>query len=480
VTLVTAADPTLAADVVGSIVERVAGGRAKRRRLATELTDEPSVLTTGRSPASKAVGDLLLALRAAGAARIRPPGCADCGREITSIQRRGDHWYCSPCLVRPQTCAQCGNSRQVAFRDRHGRPRCGMCPDQDDRDPLAVLVDVITAVDPGLSPETVTSAIQATATKQAHLQRLAWVLQETPALLTGDGAKAPAPMVLRLIDALHRAGSTCVQRPACPHCGRVVALSKRRDGLRVCRACFARARAVACTQCGRVREPAARDPLGQPVCPSCLVKDPINLEDCISCGRRRRVATRTPHGPVCGSCNPRTIATCSCCGRSVACTISKVTGLPRCTACTRWWAPCSQCGRRALVRAGTRTAPVCGTCAVTDPKLLKACPACGSPGRLIAGACRRCHLHQQLRELLADDAGQIRAELQVLHQTLAGVDRPATVQNWLSRGAPTSRARRPRRRPASSHSRRPRRAPGQQAADPPAGRPGRQRGTTRP
>jgi hypothetical protein len=352
------------------------------------------------------------------------------------MQRRGDHWYCAPCFVRPQTCASCGNSRQVAFRDRHGRPRCGTCPDQDADDPLLVLLDVITAADPDLSPEAVTAAIEATVTKQAHRQKLAWLLHDAPELLTGDGAKAPVPMVLRLIDTLCQAGSSRIRRPACPRCQRVVTSSKRRDGLRVCRNCFARARAVACARCGTVREPAARDGQGRPLCPYCLVSDPINLEDCARCGRRRQVSTRTPDGPVCATCNPRDIVTCSSCGRTAPCTVSKITGLPRCAACTRSRARCSRCGQLAVVRAGTRAAPLCGNCAVPDPGFFKTCPACGTPGRLIAGACRRCHLHEQLRDLLADATGQIRPDLRVLHQTLATVDRPASVLNWLSRGAP--------------------------------------------
>jgi hypothetical protein len=157
VSLVTAADPVLGHDLVRRVVEQVGGGRSKRRRLAAELAGNPSVLTTGRSPASKVAGDLLLALRAAGATRISPPWCADCGRRVTSMQRRGEHWYCAPCFVRPEACAGCGSMRQVAFRDRQGRPRCSKCPDRDARDPLLVLVEVITMTDPDLPAEAVTA-----------------------------------------------------------------------------------------------------------------------------------------------------------------------------------------------------------------------------------------------------------------------------------------------------------------------------------
>lgn len=434
VALVGAADSTIDENEIRSIVEGVGGGRDKRRRLATALADSPTVLTTGCSPAPKVVGDLLLALRAAGAAGISAPWCADCGREITSMQRRGDHWYCTGCVVRPQECSGCGQQRKVTFLDRHGRPRCSQCPDHDTRDPRRVLIEVITSIDPTLNAEMVAAAITATVTKAAHEQKLAWAIEEAPTLLTGDGAKAPFPMVLRLIDALCDGGSTHIQRPACPRCRRVVPLRTPREGLRICRNCTAKVNAVACSRCGTLREPATRDK-GKPLCANCLVTDPVNLEQCNHCRRRRRVNTRTPEGPVCATCAPRTTSTCSVCGRTTPCMVSKTTGRPWCGACARSRAQCSRCGHTAAVRAGTRQAPLCGECAVPEPGFWKSCPGCGTDGRLISGVCSRCHLHTQLHSLLTDTNGQIRPELQALHESLAGVDRPATALNWL--GHPT-------------------------------------------
>jgi hypothetical protein len=436
--VVNAADPGVDPETVRQIVESVSGGRAKRRRLALALVNDPSVLTTGRSPAPRAVGDLLLALRAAGSAGIAPPRCAGCVREITSMQRRGDDWYCSPCFIRPQACASCGRERQVAFRDRHGRPRCGQCRDQDTGDPIAALVKVIISIDPDLTVDAVRSAITATVTKTAHFQKLAWVLQDTPELLTGEGAKAPFPMVLRLIDALCDAGATTICRPACPRCGRVVTLSKQADGLRICRTCYARAHAVTCSRCGTVREPAARDTQGRPLCPFCLVNDPINREECVGCGRRRRVHQRSALGPICAACIPQTISTCSICGRSLPCRVSTITGQPWCANCSRSWAVCSGCGTLAPVRSGNRIAPLCASCTSVDPAVWKTCPSCGDSGRLISRICSRCHLRQRLDELLADAAGEVRPELQTLYQALAGVDRPATALSWLSRNTATS------------------------------------------
>jgi hypothetical protein len=79
-----------------------------------------------------------------------------------------------------------------------------------------LLVELVTSVDPALTADTVTAALRATVTKEAHLQKLAWTLHDRPELLTGAGAKAPFPMVLRLIDALCDAGTTRVARPECP------------------------------------------------------------------------------------------------------------------------------------------------------------------------------------------------------------------------------------------------------------------------
>lgn len=68
--LIAAADPGLTRDLLHTVVVTVAGGRAKSRRLATALASRPAVLLDGRSPAPRAVGELLAALRAAGATTI--------------------------------------------------------------------------------------------------------------------------------------------------------------------------------------------------------------------------------------------------------------------------------------------------------------------------------------------------------------------------------------------------------------------------
>ena len=435
--LVVATDPSLGQVTVRQIVEEISGGRAKRRRLALALSENPSVLIAGQAPAPRVVGDLLLALRAAGSKAIAAPQCAGCGREITLMQLRGESWYCSPCFCRPEICAACGHERQVTFRDREGRPRCGGCRDQETGDPVTALVELITSIDAGLSAEAVRTAITATVIKPAHFQKLLWALTDAPELLTGEGAKAPFPMVLRLIDALCEAGATVVRRPGCGRCGRVVTLSKTADGLRICRRCCARAHAVPCSGCGSLREPAARDADGQPLCPFCLVNDPINREECVRCGRRQRVSRRSEQGPICAACVTAPISTCSVCGRLVPCRTSTITGQPWCASCSRAWALCSGCATLAPVRAGTQAAPLCAACTTADPTIWKTCPSCGDSGRLITRVCLRCGLRRRVDELLADDNGKVRAELGALYEALVGVERPGTALNWLSRNTVT-------------------------------------------
>jgi hypothetical protein len=65
-------------------------------------------------------------------------------------------------------------------------------------------------------------AVQAVAARAGQRHRLAWALQDQPGLLTGAGARAPVPSVLRLIGEFRDAGATGIDRPTCPRCGRVI------------------------------------------------------------------------------------------------------------------------------------------------------------------------------------------------------------------------------------------------------------------
>jgi hypothetical protein len=433
--LITGIDPLLDRPALEEVIARVAGGRAKRRRLAQALAERPQVLTDGRSPAPRVVGELLLALRQAGATAISPPVCATCGKPLRSLQRHDQDWYCSVCGPKREPCAACGKTRPVTFRDRQGRPRCGQCPPDDGRDPTDVVVQVVTTVDPSLPPMVIVAAVDAVVSKAGQRHQLAWTLQDRPELLTGTGAQAPLPAVLRLIDRLCDAGAQQITHPACPRCGRVIHLHRRIGGQWLCRNCVAKSRAQPCSRCGAVREAATRDSHGRPLCPNCLISDPVNQEVCVGCARRRRVSVRTPDGPLCESCRPIKTMTCSICGRSAPCWISRVTGRPQRPACRQRWARCSGCGQVQPVRGGTRTQPLCATCTRPDPSgsFWHTCPTCGVTAQLGPGPCARCVADRRLRELLGDEHGQIRPELETLHRSLASADYPDTVLAWLAK-----------------------------------------------
>jgi len=434
VELVVGIEPGLDRAVITETVVRVAGGRAKRRRLAQALVDRPEVLGDGRSPAPRAVGDLLIALRQAGAQAVSPPRCADCGKHLRSFYRRGQDWYCGGCGNPRRPCASCGEDRIVVSRDRHGRPRCERCPDRDERDPLSILVQVVTRLDPSLTADTIAASARRVFSQPIHLLRLAWAIEDEPSLLTGAGAQAPLAGVLRLIDELGKAGAQTIVQPACPRCQRVIRLHRRIDGRWHCRNCVAKSRAQPCSRCGVVREPAIRDEHGRPLCPYCLIIEPANQETCRSCGRRRPVSVRTPDGPLCSTCRPIKTMTCAICDRNGPCVISKTTGQPWCYACQGRWARCSGCGETGPIYGGTRAEPLCGACTRPDPSFWRRCPTCGHTGRVHAsGPCARCTLDRRIRELLTGETGQIRPELEPLHRNLLAVEHPATVLVWLGK-----------------------------------------------
>jgi hypothetical protein len=217
VDLIAERKPGLDRSTITCVVEEIAGGRVKRRRLAQALLDRPRVLDDGRSPAPRAVGDLLVALNKAGATHISAPTCAECGKDLRTLQRRGDDWYCGVCGPVREPCGECGRIRPIHTRDRDGNPRCVACPPDGGRDPLELAVEVIITADAALSTDVAAAAVRLAAPRFGHRHQLAWALQDTPELLTGAGAGAEAPRrsVLRLIDTLCDAGASAIVRPPC-------------------------------------------------------------------------------------------------------------------------------------------------------------------------------------------------------------------------------------------------------------------------
>jgi hypothetical protein len=433
VELIAAVDHTLGPERIRGVVTAVAGGRAKSRRLALALSERPAVLVDGRSPAPRVVAELLLALRGAGAAAVCSPCCAECGKHLRTLQRRGQHWYCSVCNQHTEPCAACGNTRAISSRDRCGRPRCAQCPDPDGRDPITVIHHLIAELDPHADRETIAAAVRQCAPRPSYQRRVAWALEAQPGLLSGDGHLAPLRAIPRLIDLLAAGGVAGIVRPTCPGCQRVVRIDKPLDGMRVCRTCIAHSRIEECVRCAARREPVTRDDQGRPVCANCFITDPANLETCIHCGRRRRVGHRTPDGPLCPSCPALPLLTCSICGETSPCGISRVTGQPWCPACQRRSAGCSVCGRVAAIVSGTLAQPLCAEC--TTPPTWLDCPTCSDPNHPHPGQCGRCLINSRLDELMGSDTGSLPPGLRTLRHDIATTEHHITAMRWLTKPA---------------------------------------------
>ena len=425
--LISSIEPGLDRSAVKAVVISVAGGRAKRRKLAQALAERPGILADGRSPAPRVVGDLLMALVKAGATAISAPVCAECGKALRTQQRRGENWYCGVCGPVRLPCAGCGDVARVHSRDRDGQPRCVRCG-PGGPDPVEIVTEVVKAIDPALPPGIIAAAVETAAAQAGKRHQLAWALQDRPALLTGAGAETPVPSVLRLIGKLNDAGATGIIRPSCPGCGRVIALHRPIGGRWLCRNCVARSRAQPCSRCGRAGEPAARDAEGAPLCPNCLVADPANLEVCVNCGRRRVVNTRSPHGPLCPGCPPLPVLACSICGQDRPCGTSRLTGLPWCPPCQDRSARCVSCGQVKPIGSGTLAEPHCRDCTVP---VFPGCPACATAPR--PAQCARCRLELRLRELLTGPDGGIHPSLRPLKDDLAATSPPGTALRWLAK-----------------------------------------------
>jgi hypothetical protein len=432
VDMVMAVEPALARETVHAVVQDVSGGRAKSRRLAAALVERPEVLADGRSPVPRVIGDLLLALRKAGASAISPPVCAECGKRLQTMQRRGQDWFCAVCERTTAPCTVCGNLRQIVTRDRAGRPRCAKCPDTDNRDPVEVICAVIAGWNPDVDREVIADALTRCCQRPAYRRQLAWAVEADPALLTGDGHRAPLRVIPRFIDALHAAGVAGIVRPTCPGCQRVVRIDKPLRGQRVCRTCIAHSRYEPCARCGARREPVTRDHHGGGICANCFITDPVNLETCINCGRLRPVARRTVHGPLCSSCPVPKRQRCSICGVSAPCGTCRVTGLPWCPACQHRTAACSSCKRTAVIVSGAATEPLCAECTLR-PAWLADCATCNDPDYPHPGQCRRCLINKRLDEIMGTDVDSLPAGLRALRENIATAEHHITAMRWVTK-----------------------------------------------
>jgi hypothetical protein len=300
-------------------------------------------------------------------------------------------------------------------------------------DPVGSLLALMAALDPALGEAAVLAALGQAAARPDGRRRIAAAVTAQPGLLTGQGASAPLPGVLRFTSALVRAGATAVVEHACPRCGRKRPLSGLADGLRVCGGCHSKARSAQCGRCGKESSVARRNDGGQPICQNCWRRDPRSWKPCAKCGNERRVAAVTEAGPVCQSCRPGPDLACSICGSAGESRIgiSRATGTPVCNRCRKRWAACSRCGTGAPLKGGTLEEPLCARCLNPDPAFWKRCASCQETWQLSTAECTRCHLDRKLRKLLTPPGGAIAPELDRLREALVRVDRPDYMLDWV-------------------------------------------------
>jgi hypothetical protein len=466
---------TLGSAVIADVAEQVARSRAGRRQLAGALSDDPTLLTSGRTAGPPLVDRLIRALSEHGAIAVVQPCCATCGKTPKTICHRAADGLriCTTCHNRVSgvrgrsPCAVCGRVLIPRDYDRQGRPRCGQCRPDSGVDHIEVICDQIMALDPDADRALLRELVTGTILQRARRRQVAWDLEDRPELLTGDAAEG-AQVIRRLVTVLAEHGVRGVVVPRCPFCRKISPLTALVDGTPCCAGCQHKARAAPCARCSITRPIATRALDGRPLCGTCAAREPYNQETCSACGHHTTIVSHRDGAPVCSSCFEMPRAICSVCGEFKPCRRAD-TAAPRCVICYRRarTAQCARCSRvRPISGRDTDHRPLCGTCAQRheaccrcervrpvvgrvdagplcdtcirrEPAHFRSCRSCGTVARLRHhGLCDRCAVPVMLDAALAGADGAVRTEVIPVRDALAA-GQSVTVLNWLHR--PSSR-----------------------------------------
>lgn len=138
--------------------------------------------------------------------------------------------------------------------------------------PAAVIVEVVTRVEPCIDEAIIADAVASCAKRPSALRQLAWALDLDAELLTSGRAGGPL-VVQTLINALIDRGAVNVRLPRCARCGAQKLLEFHdENGRRICPSCNVKRRAGRCTACGCIRPIPYRDHDGRPFCRNCFCK----------------------------------------------------------------------------------------------------------------------------------------------------------------------------------------------------------------
>ncbi|MEU3693799.1 hypothetical protein [Streptomyces narbonensis] len=306
-------EPDLAEEAVRQAIAEAAASRAKRSRLARALTDDPALLTSGRPEGPRVIGDFARALLTHGSRRAVLPKCAACSstKKLTSLRDDGKR-ICQSCDHKSRaaslSCVECSRPARVYRRTRTGEAICRNCWRLPDGDPVVLITAAVTSVAQDADPAAVRRVVQSIAPvgNVYVMFRLLWEIEDTPGLLTGEGAKASA-RVARLITALSDAGVS-VTVPACSGCREVRPLEHVFDGLRCCYLCYRKAHSTACGHCGHDGAVASRRPDGTPLCSSCTRYEADRVTTCVLCDLVLPVGRRTKDGAALSCMLPADVA----------------------------------------------------------------------------------------------------------------------------------------------------------------------------
>lgn len=302
-------------------------------------------------------------------------------------------------------------------------------PPQQPR--VTEVIDLVRPLVPEILPERLAEIVHSVAPVPLTQRLLELALIKQPGVLEGRHANVPVT-VQDLARALVEEGADRVVLPTCESCGRSVRMPhKTPSGGRHCSRCERNARSVSCASCGRVR-PVQRTIDGQRFCRECWRADPRSFGDCSRCRQHATIIVRRPE-LVCLACYTAPIKTCGLCGEPgrVASHLDGRRVCARCYYAMRRPQPCPECGRRVFLTGFMNGQKVCADCA--GAPVTMACPGCGSIEEIRKHhLCVECRRPVAIQQLLADDAGEIRADLHPLADyLLTHHSKAASLERWM-------------------------------------------------
>ena len=270
-------------------------------------------------------------------------------------------------------------------------------------------------------------------------RRIARAVVDRPGLLTGQGARAEFPGVLRFISALVKAGAVVVVEPPCPRCGRREQRLERpgRDRASPVRRVRQEGAGTALRPVRRGEVPGSPQRQRAADLPELLAPGPgaagNHAPSAGTAGgyrRDHRGRAGLPELPAGSRCCLQHLrgspgAAGSACHRPPA---RRVRPVPQTLDRT-----CSRCGSGAPLKGGTLREPLCARCLVPDPAFWKRCAVCQETWQLSTAECTRCSLDRKLTQIFTRPGGTAAPELDRLREALVRVDRPDLMLDWLKK-----------------------------------------------